>query len=176
MLTFDRFSICTAWYLYLSDYHSGQWCNMYKRLSRLLTYYTPSPLLSIETAEWDVRERYEALCIRDGHKPYSLETAIGLLNRGCQVESSLVDYPFEPKIHSIQYIDEGGEQYTARLFLDETDCMMTAWEWITEHYSGYELDQVMYELFMHGHQTDPDGDRVVYEVITELPLSLTDID
>lgn len=44
----NRFDICAAYYLFLSQYHEDQWSEKYRRLSRLLTYYKPSPLLRDE--------------------------------------------------------------------------------------------------------------------------------
>lgn len=46
---FDRFDICEAWYLALSECHSGQWSPEYARLSRLTSYFKPSPLLSVDS-------------------------------------------------------------------------------------------------------------------------------
>jgi hypothetical protein len=38
---FDRFDICEAYYLFLSEWHTGQDSWEYARLSRLLTWFTP---------------------------------------------------------------------------------------------------------------------------------------
>ena len=46
---FDRFDICEAWYLALSECHRGQWSPEYKRLSRMSKYFDPSQLLSINS-------------------------------------------------------------------------------------------------------------------------------
>lgn len=40
---FDRFDICAAWNLYLQHTHDGQFSDKYRRLSKLLTYFRPSP-------------------------------------------------------------------------------------------------------------------------------------
>lgn len=42
---FDRFDICEAWYLYLSEYHGGQFSPEYARLSKLLESFTPRDTL-----------------------------------------------------------------------------------------------------------------------------------
>ena len=39
---FDRFDICKAHYLFLSEFHEGQFSKKYARLSRLFQYYTPN--------------------------------------------------------------------------------------------------------------------------------------
>jgi len=46
---FDRFDICAAWYLALSECHGGQWSSEYRRLSRLEQYFKPSPTLSADS-------------------------------------------------------------------------------------------------------------------------------
>ena len=38
---FDRFDICAAWYLWLSENHGGQWSPEYERLCRLAAFYSP---------------------------------------------------------------------------------------------------------------------------------------
>ena len=40
---FDRFDICEAWYLWLSENHEGQWSDKYRRLCQLLSSFTPRP-------------------------------------------------------------------------------------------------------------------------------------
>lgn len=59
---FDRFDICEAWYLWLSENHEGQWSDKYRRLSRMSEYYTPPHSLSVENLGENAREIYEALC------------------------------------------------------------------------------------------------------------------
>ena len=46
---FDRFDVCEAWYLALSQCHEGQWSDSYKRLSNMSTYFSPSPMLDVES-------------------------------------------------------------------------------------------------------------------------------
>ncbi len=42
MPTFNRFDIVHAYYEYFACYHTGQYSNHYRRLSRLLTYFNPN--------------------------------------------------------------------------------------------------------------------------------------
>jgi len=55
---FDRFDICEAYYLALSDCHGGQWSPEYARLCRLRKSFKPSPLLSVDTLSDNAREIY----------------------------------------------------------------------------------------------------------------------
>jgi hypothetical protein len=61
MTYFDRFDICEAWYLYLSHCHGGQWSPEYERLSRLQGYFTPSPMLSVDSLNENARAIYDDL-------------------------------------------------------------------------------------------------------------------
>jgi hypothetical protein len=61
---FDRFDIVEAYYLAFCDCHSGQWSEEYSRLSKILSYFKPSPMLSAETLSDNGREIYEALCAK----------------------------------------------------------------------------------------------------------------
>jgi len=61
---FDRFDIAEAWYLALCDCHGGQSSPSYARLSRMSSYFKPSPLLSIESLTDNGREIYDAACKR----------------------------------------------------------------------------------------------------------------
>jgi len=40
---FDRFDIVAAYYFYFINYHTGQWSEEYKRLSKILRYFKPCP-------------------------------------------------------------------------------------------------------------------------------------
>lgn len=42
---FDRFDICEAYYLWLSENHPGQWSLEYMRLSEMRKYFKPAPNL-----------------------------------------------------------------------------------------------------------------------------------
>lgn len=46
---FNRFEVCEAYYIFLSENHEGQFSKKYTRLCRLLAYFTPSPFLSRDT-------------------------------------------------------------------------------------------------------------------------------
>ena len=58
---FDRFDVCEAYYLFLSHYHDGQWGKMYRRLCHLLTYFKPSPMLSVDSLSENGAEIYRML-------------------------------------------------------------------------------------------------------------------
>jgi hypothetical protein len=61
---FDRFDICEAYFLALSHCHGGQWSREYARLCKLMAYFKPSPMLSIETLSDNGREIYNSACDR----------------------------------------------------------------------------------------------------------------
>jgi hypothetical protein len=61
---FDRFDICEAYFLALSHCHGGQWSREYARLCKLMSYFKPSPMLSIETLSDNGREIYNGACDR----------------------------------------------------------------------------------------------------------------
>jgi len=42
----DRFDIVEAYFIYLMEYHEGQWSNKYARLSKMYSYFKPSPMLN----------------------------------------------------------------------------------------------------------------------------------
>lgn len=58
---FDRFQICESYFLFLSHYHEGQNSKKYKRLSKLTSYYKPSPLLTLDNASEETKAGYHAL-------------------------------------------------------------------------------------------------------------------
>lgn len=58
---FDRFDIAEAYYLWLSHNHSGQNSREYARLSRMTQYFSPSPLLTVETLSDNGRAIYDKL-------------------------------------------------------------------------------------------------------------------
>ena len=59
---FDRFDICEAWYLYLSEYHEGQNSKKYARLSKLLTCFQPrDSLYDCSDLDTNAREIYDNL-------------------------------------------------------------------------------------------------------------------
>ena len=55
---FDRFDICTGWYLALSHCHSGQRSDSYARLCRLSEFFTPSPMLTVDSLNENAMEIY----------------------------------------------------------------------------------------------------------------------
>jgi len=61
---FDRFDIVEAYYLALSECHSGQWSREYARLCKIMRYFKPRHSLSTETLTENGREIYVALCIK----------------------------------------------------------------------------------------------------------------
>lgn len=67
---FDRFDICEASYLFLSNYHEGQWSDKYRRLSRMTRYFKPSPMLNVERLSSNGKEIYEALCQREAFQTF----------------------------------------------------------------------------------------------------------
>jgi hypothetical protein len=60
----DRFDICEAWYLALAHCHGGQASREYSRLCKLMTYFRPSPFLSVNSLSENGREIYEQACER----------------------------------------------------------------------------------------------------------------
>ena len=61
---FDRFDICEAYFLALCDCHGGQWSREYARLCKMRTYFTPSPMLSVDHLSENAREIYDNACAR----------------------------------------------------------------------------------------------------------------
>ena len=58
-MEFNRFDIAEAWYLALSHCHDGQWSKEYKRLSRMSSYFKPSPWLSVESLDDNAKVIYD---------------------------------------------------------------------------------------------------------------------
>lgn len=65
---FDRFDICEAHYLFLSEWHSGQWSDEYRRLCRMSRYFRPSPILSHKSLSENGRAILAALIRRERAK------------------------------------------------------------------------------------------------------------
>jgi hypothetical protein len=59
---FDRYDICEAYFLALSHCHGGQWSREYERLCKLMQYFKPSPMLSVETLNENARIIYDNAC------------------------------------------------------------------------------------------------------------------
>lgn len=59
---FDRFDIVEAHYLFYFMYHKGQWSEGYRRLSKIMSYFSPRLSLSDESDLSDnAREIFDAL-------------------------------------------------------------------------------------------------------------------
>jgi hypothetical protein len=58
---FNRADICEAWYLFLVNYHWGQGSDMYARLSRMLRYFKPGPMLRYESLSENGQVIYDNL-------------------------------------------------------------------------------------------------------------------
>lgn len=65
---FDRFDIVEAHYAFACDYHSGQWSELYAKLSRISKYFTPSPLWrGFESLSENAQEIYNNLVAKHGY-------------------------------------------------------------------------------------------------------------
>jgi len=62
----DRVTLVEAYYVWLTDHHTGQWSPEYRRLCRIRRYYRPWPDVSYQTLSPDGREVYRELCHRAG--------------------------------------------------------------------------------------------------------------
>jgi hypothetical protein len=71
---FDRFQIVEAYYIALSLAHEGQGSDKYRRLSKLMGYFKPSPLLSYDRCCEDTREAVDTLLARWGCPMHNGET------------------------------------------------------------------------------------------------------
>ena len=121
MTYFDRVDICSAWYLWLSENHGGQSSEEYRRLSKLLNYFKPSPMLSFETLEDNAKEIY--MDILDKKSPYSSYAIWVCQNCICaiangdpfpegaeQYEKNLEEY--QDKLSELgSYLAYGGDSY-----------------------------------------------------------------
>jgi len=58
---FDRFDVCSAYYLFFCDYHEGQGSKKYNRLSRLETYYKPGPFACYSNLSENAQCIYDSL-------------------------------------------------------------------------------------------------------------------
>lgn len=74
---FDRFQICEAYYLFLSANHGGQNSKEYAKLSKLLTYFKPSHMLSYDRADDDLKFAVDELESRNNQ---FCRTNFGLVN------------------------------------------------------------------------------------------------
>jgi hypothetical protein len=83
----DRFAVCEAYYLYLSEYHEGQSSDKYRRLSRLLGYFSPRPSLhGAEDLDLAGREVYARLV--DGNEG-GVNLAVSVYGDGALLDATL---------------------------------------------------------------------------------------
>ena len=59
-MNWDRFDIVEAHYWFCADYHTGQACPLYRRLSRISGYFHPSPMSHGPESE-NAQDIYNAL-------------------------------------------------------------------------------------------------------------------
>ena len=59
---FDRFDIVEAWFLALSECHSGQYSREYARLCKLMRKFKPSHALCSDTLSENGKEIYRNAC------------------------------------------------------------------------------------------------------------------
>lgn len=62
---FDRYDIVTAYYLFFCDFHEGQFSKKYSRLSKITRYFKPSPNLTLETSNDNVKAIYDRLLLSE---------------------------------------------------------------------------------------------------------------
>jgi len=60
----DRFDICEAWYLALTDCHGGQYSRAYAKLCKLKQYFDPATNLSIDTLSENGLQIYDDACVQ----------------------------------------------------------------------------------------------------------------
>jgi hypothetical protein len=66
-MCFDRFDIVEAHYWFCADYHGGLSSTLYRRLSRISEYYTPSPVhRGYDDLSENAQEIYRDLVVRYG--------------------------------------------------------------------------------------------------------------
>jgi hypothetical protein len=65
---FDRFDICEAYYIFLSEYHEGQGSEKYARLCKLLLYFKPSRMFRASTMSLNAYEIYCSLVAKEQSK------------------------------------------------------------------------------------------------------------
>jgi len=65
---FDRFDIVEAHYIFCTDYHDGQWSNLYAKLCRIGGYFSPGAAWSgrIEDTSENCQEIYARLVENHG--------------------------------------------------------------------------------------------------------------
>ena len=58
---FDRFDILEAWYLWLNHNHAGQFSEDYSRLSKMLEYFKPGPMLDYDSLTGNGKAIYDGI-------------------------------------------------------------------------------------------------------------------
>lgn len=56
---FDRFDVVAAYFFALAHCHEGQSSEKYQRLCKLLRYFTPSSLMTVDNLNENASEIYE---------------------------------------------------------------------------------------------------------------------
>lgn len=73
-MTFDRMDICSAYFMYASLYHGGQWSDDYRIFGRLVKIrFNPGPMLTVEKLSENGRAIFDNLVARKGHPPYTAD-------------------------------------------------------------------------------------------------------
>ena len=104
----NRFAIVEGHYLYYSQHHEGQASDKYRRLSKILTYFRPSPMLhGAEDLDSEARDVYAALV--DEHEG-GVDMAVSIYGDGALLDASLDGHPDDLQV-------DGEPQPTARLRL-----------------------------------------------------------
>ncbi len=65
---FDRFDIVEAYYLFLGDYHEGQFSEKYERLCRMSKYFKPAPGLHYDSLSENGQAWYDGLVAKEAYK------------------------------------------------------------------------------------------------------------
>lgn len=68
MAYFNKLDVCSAWYLWLSENHGGQWSEEYIRLCKVSSYFHPGLLFKYETMSENAKEIYDDLCNKHGQE------------------------------------------------------------------------------------------------------------
>ena len=110
----DRFSIVEGHYQYYVEYHEGQWSDKYRRLSGILEYFNPSPLLhNANDLDGEAREVYANLV--DKHEG-GVDLVVSVYGDGALLDASLDDDPEDLRTDD-EPEDNGDPQPTARFRL-----------------------------------------------------------
>jgi len=118
-MNYNQFDIATAYYLYFSHYHGGQWCGYYARLSAMTQYFRPSPLLHDENdLNENAREIYDNLVAnppRDSlqpiHERYEVTVGnIGMVYSGMNFDVADKTFDEYVELSKSNYGRAAGEQ------------------------------------------------------------------